>query len=392
MNKIRVLWISDGVIPTGFSRVSHSIIKYLPKDKYEILHLAINYDGDPHPFNHKIYTAKNKGDIYGTNRIKEFSKAGVDLIFILNDLWITTIYLEEIKNVFKENIPPVVAYFPVDAKGYDSEWFRHFDIVKEAVVYTKFGYDVVKEEAPRTFDFKIVPHGVDTSIFYKMDKTREELKKEFFPPREDFEDSFIVLNANRNQPRKRIDIAIKGFALFSENKPFNVKYYHHAGISDVGWDVLKLTAKLKKLGMDKRLVLTSFERGVQRVTDEKLNMIYNCTDIGLNTSMGEGFGLPNVEHATTGAPQIVSGNSASLELFQDCGLIIPPIMELEFERVQTTGSLVTAEAVAEKLEIMYNSPELRKELSEKSLAKFLSDKYRWENIAKQWDEIFESVI
>src|SRR3990167_117720 len=262
MNKIRVLWISDGVIPTGFSRVSHSIIKYLPKDKYEILHLAINYDGDPHPFNHKIYTAKNKGDIYGTNRIKEFSKAGVDLIFILNDLWITTMYLEEIKNVFKE-------------------------------------------EAPRTFDFKIVPHGVDTSIFYKMDKTREELKKEFFPPREDFEDSFIVLNANRNQPRKRIDIAIKGFALFSENKPFNVKYYHHAGISDVGWDVLKLTAKLKKLGMDKRLVLTSFERGVQRVTDEKLNMIYNCTDVGLNTSMGEGFGLPNVEHATTGAPQIL---------------------------------------------------------------------------------------
>jgi len=160
----------------------------------------------------------------------------------------------------------------------------------------------------------------------------------------------------------------------------------------VGWDVLKLTAKLKKLGMDKRLVLTSFERGVQRVTDEKLNMIYNCTDVGLNTSMGEGFGLPNVEHATTGAPQIVSGNSASLELFQDCGLIIPPIMELEFERVQTTGSLVTAEAVAEKLEIMYNSPELRKELSEKSLAKFLSDKYRWENIAKQWDEIFESAI
>jgi len=349
MNKIRVLWISDGVIPTGFSRVAHSIIKYLPKDKYEILHLAINYDGDPHPFNHKIYTAKNKGDIYGTNRIKEFSKAGIDLIFILNDLWITTMYLEEIKNVFKENIPPVVAYFPVDAKGYDSEWFRHFDIVKEAVVYTKFGYDVVKEEAPRTFDFKIIPHGVDTSIFYKMDKTREELKKEFFPPREDFEDSFIVLNANRNQPRKRIDIAIKGFALFAENKPFNVKYYHHAGISDVGWDVLKLTSKLKKLGMDKRLVLTSFERGVQRVTDEKLNMIYNCTDIGLNTSMGEGFGLPNVEHATTGAPQIVSGNSASLELFQDCGLIIPPIMELEFERVQTTGSLVTAEAVAERL-------------------------------------------
>jgi len=41
---------------------------------------------------------------------------------------------------------------------------------------------------------------------------------------------------------------------------------------------------------------------------------------------------------------------------------------------------------------MYNSPELRKELSEKSLAKFLSDKYRWENIAKQWDEIFESAI
>ena len=42
------------------------------------------------------------------------------------------------------------------------------------------------------------------------------------------------------------------------------------------------------------------------LNDEGINQIYNMCDIGLNTSDGEGFGLCQLEHLYTGAPQIVT--------------------------------------------------------------------------------------
>ena len=36
--KVKVLWVGDGGVATGFARVNHSIINNLPEDKYEIHH------------------------------------------------------------------------------------------------------------------------------------------------------------------------------------------------------------------------------------------------------------------------------------------------------------------------------------------------------------------
>jgi len=47
MEKKKVLFIGDGVTPTGFSTVTHNIIRNLPKEEFEIHHLAVNYRGDP---------------------------------------------------------------------------------------------------------------------------------------------------------------------------------------------------------------------------------------------------------------------------------------------------------------------------------------------------------
>jgi len=89
----KVLWISDGVAPTGFSRVAHSIISRI-NDKFDIYHLAINYHGDPHNYNHKIYPAFIGGDIYGIGRLKVFLEKGdFDSIFILNDIPVIQKYL-----------------------------------------------------------------------------------------------------------------------------------------------------------------------------------------------------------------------------------------------------------------------------------------------------------
>jgi hypothetical protein len=42
------------------------------------------------------------------------------------------------------------------------------------------------------------------------------------------------------------------------------------------------------------------------LNDDGVNQIYNMCDVGINTSDGEGFGLCQLEHLYTGAPQVVT--------------------------------------------------------------------------------------
>jgi len=393
--KIKGLWIGDAVTPTGFSRVNHSIIGNLPKDKYEIEMLGINYYGDPHQYSDlKIYPAASKGHIYGFNRVVEFGKNKYDFIFLLNDAWILAEYIKALKETFKENLPPIITYMPVDSTRFDPLWFKEFDVVKKLCVYTQYGYEVAKQAAPH-LNPTIVPHGTDTETFYKIDKPKVDLKDNVFPHDEEFRDSFVFLNANRNQPRKRIDISFEGFAIFSKGKPNNVKYYHHAGIEDVGWDIIRLARTLtQKYGhnVEERLIITSMARGVQQVTDKKLNEIYNACEVGINAGLGEGWGLTSVEHAATHAAQIVPNHSACRELFSDCGLLMQPSHEVCFERTCTYGEMVLPHTVAQSMEKLYQDEELRNKLAQQSYDKFRSPKYEWKNIAKTWDKIIEEVL
>lgn len=392
--KVKTLWFGDAVTPTGFARVNHSIQLNLPKYQYDIYQLGINYYGDPHQFPVKVYPAALKGQIYGFNRVKEFAEMNFDLIFILNDQWIINEYLKAIKESFKGKLPKIVTYMPMDSTMPDRSWFEHFDIVDRVCVYTQFGYDAVKEVDP-DLDLTIVPHGIDNHIFYKFDKSKIECKMGVYPAEKNFLESWIVLNANRNQPRKRNDIAFEGFAIFAADKPKNVKYYHHAGIEDVGWDILRLSNKLGKkydFNLEERLIVTNMRRGTQSVTDEQLNTIYNATDVGLNTSLGEGWGLTNMEHAMTGSAQVVPAHSACQELFHDVGRLIPTSQELCFEKTLTFGKLVTPQAVAEQLQFLYDNPEEKAKLEEAALEKFTAPKYSWKSVANTWHNIFREIL
>jgi glycosyltransferase involved in cell wall biosynthesis len=384
---INVLWISDLVVPTGWSRVAHGIIKHLPKEEFSITGLGINYFGDPHPYDFPIYPAAvgQLGDIYGFSRLEGILKSKkFDLIYILNDIWVIKEYLKRLES-FKEYRPKIVVYFPVDARDHDPEWYTNIPLVDKAVVYTKFGKEVAEKALP-DYSFDIIPHGIDQEMFFPVDRTLA--RKSIFKNAE-LETAYIILNANRNQPRKRLELTLEGFKLFAENKPSNVLIYMHCGVMDSD---LKITNLATRLGISKRLIVTSFKTGVQSVTVEKLNLIYNASNIGINTSLGEGWGLCNMEHAITGAPQIVPDSSACGEVFKDCGLLIPNGDPFIQTKVMTTGILVHPTDVAEQMEKLYTDGALYKKLSKAALKKFSSPEYSWKNIAGKWAEEFKNVL
>jgi len=395
--KIKVLWVSDGVVPTGFSRVAHSLISRFPKEKYEIVMLGINYWGDPHDYPFKIYPAgiSHTGDIYGLGKLSIIiKKEKPDIVFILNDIWIIKRYLKEIKELLTEKEAPpkpkVVVYFPVDGLRHDPEWYEEMDIVDRTVVYTEFGKEVASTAAP-DIKYDIIPHGLDTEVFFKVAPTRREVRDKYFveiPNREVLVDSFMVLNANRNQPRKKPDITIEAFSMFAKDKPANVHLYLHMGIKDSYIDLIKF---IKYYNLEDRILFTSKKIGAQMVSDKKLNMIYNICDVGLNTGIGEGWGLVNMEHAVTGAPQIVGNHTVNYEFYNDCGLLVEPVAHVTTE-FATQGSLIRPEDVAKKLELLYNDRELLDELGRKSVAKFTSPAFSWGTVAGMWDKLFTEVM
>lgn len=296
-------------------------------------------------------------------------------------------------------------YCPIDAGPIRSGTVERLRGLDRLVTYTRFGKRMVDEALAEVrrgdpgFPFAevaIIPHGVDTHRFYPLNGGPEdvrgrrfEVRKELLPHRPDLWDGFLVLNGNRNQPRKRIDITLQGFARFAENLPGNVGLYLHMGVEDLGWNLPELA---RRYGIEDRLVLTNGSHSTPGVPDEMLNRIYNACDVGVNTSVGEGWGLVSFEHAATGAAQVVPRHSACEELWRDSGVLIEPAVTVVTERILTEGKLVAPEAVAEGLARLYHDPELLASVSEASYRSATRPEYDWGRVAEQWDELFREVL
>lgn len=395
--------IGDAIASTGFARVLHSLLERLC-DRYEFHHVGVNYYGDPHDLGWKIYPAGAEGDHLGTNRIHGLlDLIGPDLVFCLNDLWVLTNYMDRLREV--ESRPRVLMYSPVDAGPVAAKWIKRLEGIDQLVAYTEFGkgelekaVELLREDDP-DFEFPpvaVVPHGVDTHRFYPIDPSgdgfpvnRTAARLRLLPEKSAFVDGFVVLNANRNQPRKRIDVTLKGFALFARDKPENVFLYLHMGVEDVGWDVKTLA---RRYGIEDRLILTSESHSTPGVSDEILNQIYNCCDVGLNTSLGEGWGLVSLEHAATGAAQVVPNHSACEEIWTDSAILLEPSATLVAEGILTEGRLVSPEEVAAALEKLYSEPALLKRMSHAAFDAATRSDYQWPQIAEKWNLIFQEVL
>jgi len=247
----KLLWLGDAVVPTGFGRVTHSVLDSL-QTEYELHVIGINYRGDPHDYNYKIYPAFLGGDLYGIRRLKDiYNDIKPDVIGILNDPPIINMYLEFLETL--EDRPKVVVYFPIDSTGLYEDWFYRYEkIVDHVCVYTEFGKTEFRKACPNypEENITIIPHGIDKSKFFPVDK---KTAKERVYPKERIEEmlnSFIVFNGNRNQPRKRVDLTLVAFNEFAKGKP-DAKLYLHMGTPDAGVDLVR---KAVQLGIDDKLL------------------------------------------------------------------------------------------------------------------------------------------
>lgn len=403
--RTRILVIGDAVAPTGFARVMHSILEPLQED-YEIHQIGTNYHGDPHDYGWKIYPAKLGGDLQGVQRLVPLAKKiQPDLIFLFNDLWVVADYMDGLNTL--ANKPKIIAYCPIDAGPIHTKLLARCTELDRLVVYTEFAREEVskalailraKDNALSFPPVDVIAHGVDCETFFPRSTdvtegddlfSRQTAIDTLYGNDPTLQDAFIVLNANRNQPRKRIDTTIEGFALFAQGKPENVKLHLHMGNEDIGWDIVHLA---ERHGIEDRLILTTNGKNLPGVSDRQLNLIYQAAAVGINTSVAEGWGLVSFEHAATGAAQIVPRHSACEELWEGAALMLEPVIRLTTPDTLTDGYIVSPEGVATALERLYEDRELLRTMSLAAYARARKPSYRWEAIAEKWRELFNTML
>jgi len=197
-----------------------------------------------------------------------------------------------------------------------------------------------------------------------------------------------VLNASRPDKRKRVDLTIEGFARFAAGKSRNVRLcLHHAIITDEIKG--QIDALVERLGLQDRVVLNPLAGGV--IDDDALNLLYNSCDVGINTSMGEGWGLVSLEHGAAGAAQIVPAHSACAELWRGRGELIAPARSYIPEFSLLELSEVSPQGVAEALENLYPDPHRRQQLAQAAYQAAMNPDYAWDSIAHRFDTLFSEL-
>ncbi len=401
MNKPVVLVSSHGAAATGFSRIADGIIRHL-RSEYDFHQFATNHRSDRVEGLWPIYGNPNEWDAYGLDRLEELrNKIQPDIVLILNDLWFCCMHITRLRNVSLSQ--KIIAYSPVDGIFTRPELYSAMARFDQVVAYNNFGARELRQihyqDRPLgsygiSKDIDIIPHGLDTEAFYPMQRdglTNRTKARRILWGHNSEQDSFIVLNAAKHQLRKRMDLTIRGFSLFAKDKPDDVKLYLHTGATFDGPDLRLLIAQ-EGIG-DRMMISPGWLEDHPAVSDESLNLIYNATDIGINTSMGEGWGLVSFEHAATGAPQIVPAHSACKELWEErVDTLLPITRKTELPGLCMMQEEVDATDIATMLNKLYFDHCFRKEQAQKSFDNANQPAFRWNEVAKSWDALFQQVL
>ena len=393
----KMLFVGDFPVQTGFGVVATNLINTFRKH-YEMHVLAVNFFGDYNPLldGLRVYPASGSGgDIWGKTRLGEIlMKVRPDILFVLNDPWIAMDYAKIFTNL-KEQNPDLntkfFVYTPVDAENVKQDFVDGLRLYDRVVTYTNFG----KNQLEYRFDnagnhlglsnVAVVPHGVDTEIFHKLNLSRKQVRDQMNLS----EDDYIVLCLQRNQPRKRLDLTFFYFAEWVKryNLPKQVKIYYHGALQDFGIDIIQWC---EYLGIEDRLAISSPNlRPDAGLSPQQLNLVYNTADVFFTTTAAEGWCLPASEAMAAGVPVILPNHSALAEWPEGNAhyMDVYPFPSLTDRGLNTIHHVTEMESAVASLHKLFIDEEYRKTLGAKGMKHINQEKFKWPVIAQQFVEI-----
>jgi glycosyltransferase involved in cell wall biosynthesis len=370
---------------TGYSKVSYNLLKQLGTLAPRVKTFHFGFQRHPGkanlrkvPDGVKSYDAAANEDPkeegFGFNKIHEYLEmVNPDVVMIYNDPITIARFLENMK--YEPGVTPYKVWVYLDQvyEGITPVLINAIRKNAERIYcFSEHWKKVFLTYGPAA-DVRIMEHAVDPSVFSKLPAdVRKSTRANLNIP----SDGIVLLNMNRNSERKRLDLTLQGFvrALARNPKLYLIVATGLDAQSGAYYDMPRiLEEELKRVGLDMQTAMRNIifinTSAANIIDDTGVNQLYNLADIGINTSNGEGYGLCQLEHLYTGAPQIVTdvGTYRSF-LTDDVATYVPSNGRAYFAGGMPHGgwySLFDADAVATAIEsAVARLPEAKKAATE----------------------------
>ena len=264
-----------------------------------------------------IYPINGYGDANLIRNMMRVEKP--DAIFLITDPRYF-IWLFDIENEIRKTTPIIYLNiwddFPVPL--YNKPYYESCDallgISKQTVLINKLALgDKTKGKI-----IEYVPHGINTNVFYPLEKGNEELQKLKDQVYGKNKVDFTLFFNSRNIRRKQIPDTLLAFKYFLDKLPKEKAdkcrlLLHTELVSEHGTNLIAVRDYL--FGKKSKNIIFS----TSKITPHELNKIYNLADAQILLTSNEGWGLSLTEALLTGTPIIanVTGGMQDQMRFED---------------------------------------------------------------------------
>ncbi len=434
--KLKILMCSEAsFLSSGFGTYSKEILKRLhATGKYEIAEFAsygkvndpkdvgitwkyyANAVDDKDP-RHKEYSSSTENQFGRWRFERVLLDFQPDIVFDVRDYWMSSYQqFSPLRPFYHWVLMPTV-----DSAPQQEEWIDTFLHADAIFTYSDFGRDTLLQQSNNKIKYiSTTSPGVDLATF-NIIGNKQFVKKALGLS----ESSFIIGSVMRNQKRKlmpelfaSLKSLLEKFEKEGDEKGKNTYLYLHTSYPDAGWDLPQL---LKEYKVGNRVLFTynckncayfapclyqhpvsfcprcgqksfSMPNVSSGVTSQTLATIINSFDIYVQYAICEGFGMPQVEAGACGVPIASVDYSAMSDVVRKLNGY-PIKINQYFKELETKAIRVYPDN-DHLVEVLYDfskMPEFLREQKSFETRKLTEQHYNWDDIARRWEDYFDSV-
>lgn len=319
----------------------------------------------------------------------------IDAVIVIGPPLLVEPFLAQLSRLPNRKKLHIILYLAIEGTPTSPAILDVITLADDCIVYTpsclKSLEKIILKEKEKRENYKIprlsfTGHGVDISAFHPIEEIknisiRKKIRQQFWECND--ENEIAILNVSKPYERKRLDLTIKGFALCTLKIP-NIRLVLHLGkISNEQDAAIKLL--IEESGIADKISIID----ANIMSQEKLNLLYNVCDIGINSAMGEGWGLPVFEHAATGAPQIVPNHTSFKDNWHNAAVFLPITKDIPIFYEYGIMHETSAEHICSAI-LQLTEETQRVNFGKLALKRALQKKYSWSNMINHFKNILKS--
>lgn len=291
-------------------------------DQCEDFDFAFLYVGEVDPNSYNIFTkqpfnfipARLGNDHWGMGHLEAIlSSQDFDILLTIGvDIWRFLPIIKGINKIKSAKKFTWVALFPYDSPFLIQDWVDCLSVVDVPLVYSQFGYDILKPVLPKVEYFR--------PPFYAPEKFKvisDEEMKVFWNvnfPHINKDKSFLFGFVGNNQMRKEPHKIVWAFSRVRNyfKGKIDVQLYMHTNMYPENGGIYNLIHLGGLAGLDSHCVTA--KNPTKRYPISNMPLLYNCLDCLVIPSLSEGLSWTVLESMLCGTPVLASDSTAHKEL------------------------------------------------------------------------------